>query len=145
MHLSHANIDDCLRDTIDEILKQNRSGNLFPVSGAKEIQSAARSFSKFIAVLLYLCSDDSDITPQELRAPYPQYPYHSVQIYQVGVKIGDVLKFASEGIRNSPRAHIRHCHWHLYRVGPGRKGVRIKWLNSFLVGGQHGSDEKPEQ
>jgi hypothetical protein len=37
------------------------------------------------------------------------------------------------GERARPRAHIRRAHWHTFRVGEGRRGVKVKWVAPIPV------------
>jgi hypothetical protein len=130
INLTHDSLLDCLWDTIAEGVVNLPAGKLVPIPSNAEMFAALPIYSRPIAPLLYLCSDDPDIDPAPTRAPHPLYPYRSTIRYKVGYFSAPALN----GDHASPHPHIRRAHWHLYRVGPGRSGERIRWIGPTPVG-----------
>jgi len=102
--------------------------------------------SPVLSLLLYLCADEPDYADEPPRKPAPKrvrgklrmFPPDQPKVWDVGARIGAALRKTARpgteekgtGTRSTtrPRPHIRRAHWHTYRVGPGRKETRIRWL-----------------
>jgi hypothetical protein len=56
---------------------------------------------------------------------------HGNLIAEARNSVGTIPSF--EGIRKSPVPHLRHAHWHGYRVGKGRKDFKLRWLPPIAV------------
>ncbi|WP_447973921.1 AcrVA2 family anti-CRISPR protein [Nitrospira sp. Kam-Ns4a] len=116
----------------------------------------ARAVSPILSLILYLCADDPDIAGRAGRPGNPEpvrtrrqgvrlFPASGLRMWDVGVRLGAALRRAMEeagaegdaggtaGERARPRGHIRRAHWHTYRVGTGRRDVRLKWLPPIPV------------
>lgn len=127
INLTRLKLVDCLLDTVAEGTQNIPTGTLLPIPTASELSPIAALYSRLIAPLLYLCSDGPDILPITTRAPHPHHPYHSTAFFRVGFTPVPASGHAS------PHPHIRRAHWHLYRVGPGRTGERIRWIGPIPV------------
>ena len=116
-----------------------------------------------INMLLYLCSDDPDVTN---RNPVPRKKGSGVvqtaaypDRMDVGHYIGSVLRRnrdenLHENLQSDPaptsvqdsvtrraapvRPHMRRAHWHLYWTGEGRRIPKIKWVLPVFVKGSSG-------
>ncbi len=130
INLSSSNLSDCLKDTMEESLEHLSFGQLTVVPRGDEYHKISKFITLYIAVLLYLCSVDPDVTPRNTRSPHPNYPYRSVKRFSVGYH-PEILKDTPE-IHQKP--YIRKAHWHMYRVGPGRKGTALRWISPTMVG-----------
>ena len=110
-----------------------------------------------IQVLLFLSADNTDIsenpvTKKTYRKPTtePKHKFSEVQMWDVGVRYGKAIELskrnASKGVydesdtsdsgdhvKRSVRPHIRSAHWQRYRVGKGRKEIRVHWIAPIMV------------
>lgn len=101
-----------------------------------------------VSHLLYACSRTSEISEGKNDRPpgkkkagvKPRKPAKLHQMgYRIGSRIEDTLRRAPErrsagqatGMKQPP--HIRAAHPHLYRVGPGRAEIEIKFLDPIPV------------
>lgn len=101
-----------------------------------------------VSHLLYACSRTSEIAEgkndrppvrRERGKPKPPQPAKVHRVgYRTGAKIEDNVRWVREqrtpaGTGRTLPPHIRAAHPHLYRVGPGRKEIEIKFLDPILV------------
>lgn len=130
INLSNPYLSGCLEDTIKESLGHLSLRQMIIVPQREEFHHFSKFISLYLAALLYLCSVDPDVTPKNTRSPHPNYPYRTIMRLKVG--------FHPEIPKNSTEIHqkpyIRKAHWHMYRVGPGRKGTALRWINPTMVG-----------
>lgn len=114
--------------------------------------------SKFISILLYLCSEEPDIThPKKDKPSKPQIipklgkmlPASQPIIWDVGIRIGAALKTQREETQDSDgspkthsevRPHIRRAHWHTFTKGKGRTERYVKWIPPIAVKAKIGDD-----
>lgn len=112
-------------------------------------ESVVRLMRLRVSMLLYLCSEEPDITHKpspmnQARIRRGKSPYHPT-IHHVGYRIGAAFRKAkaereaSQGTGGhgvSPAPHMRRAHWHTYWVGkentPQRRQV-VKWLPPIPV------------
>lgn len=93
-----------------------------------------------LALLVYLVSDGADTRPAgppRGRAPKGQ-DGRPTRVLELGFRVGAALRAspaprrAGEPGRAQPgrtvAPHIRRAHWHVYRVGPGRRERVVRWL-----------------
>lgn len=100
-----------------------------------------------VAHLLYACSRtvEMDTKPRSIRPPAargkPKRP-KSPRVRRLGWVTGAAIADAVRQVRTgapgpgtgkSRRPHVRGAHLHLYRVGPGRQEIDIKWLDPIPV------------
>lgn len=116
---------------------------------SKAIQVNATMLGSLMSMVLYLCSEEPDITSKpspmnQARIRRGKTPYHPT-IHHVGYRIGAAFRKAkaereaSQGTGGhgaSPAPHMRRAHWHTYWVGkentPQRRQV-VKWLPPIPV------------
>lgn len=113
----------------------------------------SRETSAALSLLLYLCSDDREFEGPP-HCPLPGNPASTVKmvkggkifpiepkttVYQTAFHLGKQLRAAYENANNNTTKHvsphIRRAHWHIYRIGQGRKQTTVKWISPILVGG----------
>lgn len=114
----------------------------FPREAAEYVHD---EYMPLVSLLLYLCSVNGEIGDGERRPTRPRpkktkkghrmFPPMKVSTWDVGVRMGAVLRRAKETVyrethdygrekqRSSPRPHVRRAHWHGYWTGP-RDGER---------------------
>jgi hypothetical protein len=104
-----------------------------------------------LSLLLYLCSEAADYggrprptnpRPVKTTRGMRLFPPSGPRVWEVGARLGAALRRAyadasenadGAGDRARPRPHIRRAHWHAYRIGPGRKEIRLHWLPPIPV------------
>jgi hypothetical protein len=97
-----------------------------------------------IGTLIYLCATNADLKP---LAPAGRLAARLVgakkipRVIQVGSVVGAQLRASrlstgnpGVGTHRSPRPHLRRAHFHTYRVGEGREGVKVRWVAWTGVG-----------
>ena len=110
-----------------------------PVGGrAEAISGVKQQLEPVISLLLYLCSEASEIgttdkrpanpQPKRTKAGWRMFPAERLTTWEVGVRIGAALRRAYHaeqtgvgGTHAGPRPHIRRAHWHGFRSGPTRR------------------------
>ena len=118
--------------------------------------------SPFISILLYLCSEASDIkdlngnsiqrAKVKVAKEFTNLPLQKSKVWEVGYRVGPTLNAAksqptqpiepgnvnesdSPNNLNGVRPHVRRAHYHGYWVGSGQeKKFILKWLHPILVG-----------
>lgn len=109
-----------------------------------DAEKGARATAPLVSLILYLCSDDSEVVDPKRPERRPAYRHPDAKpgkpaphptVWQVGRRLGDRLREARE--RMGPRAHVRRAHWHGYWTGPmaGPRKLELRWLSPMLVGG----------
>lgn len=111
------------------------------------------NLKEVIALLLYICSNEPEITnslqPGALPSnPQPEYvkkhltlrPVNKPRYWRVGYELGEKLKEAqkrstSDGPDHVKKAHVRSGHWHGYWKGPrdGERQFFYRWLHPMLI------------
>ena len=100
--------------------------------------------------ILYLCSEEPDIADADhpgrklahtesggTRKPWTGAT--STTTWDVGYRIGSIIRVGTpRGLvdrtitqpskRRDVRPHWRRAHWHIYRVGEGRRQTRLRWI-----------------
>jgi hypothetical protein len=74
------------------------------------------------------------------------FPPAAPVVWEVGYRIGKVLRHAeekeqrepstnSDGTHARPRAHVRKAHWHTYWTGPKKdpQTAKLKWLHPMVI------------
>lgn len=108
---------------------------------------------KSLELVLYICSQNADITASPKQATYKpkkgkiEDRYAEVKTWDVGVRLAPKIRLArtleskKSGVEHkthsSPRAHMRRGHWHHYWTGPksGERKLILKWTAPMLIGG----------
>lgn len=104
-----------------------------------------------MTLVLYLCAENAEIgdgmhrpsvpTPKRTKRGPRLFPPDRLPSWDVGLRLGAALRRAESsgepgdgyGERARPRAHIRRAHWHIFRIGEGRGGYKVKWVAPTLV------------
>ena len=105
-----------------------------------------QTIAPLISVLLYLCTEDADMAPNEPHPGRrtPPSRTHAAQnptTRDTGFRVGAALRRAraprgepGRGHHASPRPHVRRAHWHTYWRGPkGSQEPFLRWLSPMLV------------
>ncbi len=117
---------------------------------ADAVERLSAEINPLISLLLYLCSDEPDISnrdlpdsqpgrakPKKTKKGWRLLPPNKPKIWHVGKSIGDTLRSADyQDSGRSVRPHLRRAHWHGYWTGPrdGEQKFRYKWLPPVVVG-----------
>lgn len=105
-----------------------------------------------VALLLYLCSQNSEIGDGTKRPGNPKsqiirgipriFQSERVSVWDVGVRMGSALRRAYQaeqvgsGTHAGPRPHVRRAHWHGFWSGPLESKERkfdLRWLPPIAV------------
>lgn len=152
------------RGSIREAITRVIGDRALPVAGDKAaiLGAVAEDVAPFVALVLYLCSENADLGPNGRRSAHPQpkrtkkgvrfFPPDRPTMWDVGVRIGAALRRASvsdtqtdeERPHAGPRPHIRRAHWHSFRTGPMKdaagatipahaREVALRWLPPIPV------------
>lgn len=154
--LSSATIEEALtarrryaRDLALEMGDQEPVGAFGRDGGALEVLLPG-----CVSLLLYLCDQAADYAgPDRPKNPRPVktkkgwrlFPASAPRVWDIGREIGERLRTAQSTPRSpaedraAPTPHLRRAHWHTFRVGKNRQGLRIRWLHPILVG--YGEDK----
>lgn len=125
----------------------------------KPVISKSKLIAFAVGMVAYITSKEPDIIESETtkhtykKRPEGQKPknkFSEVQIMDVGFTYGNFVrntlsKLKSEykgGTHRSPIPHFRCAHWHLYRVGKGRKNIIYKWIEPTFVNGKSAQNIK---
>lgn len=96
-----------------------------------------------MAAIIYLCAENADLRPVRLPGAPPKRKGartakrgRPVQVVEVGFQVGAALRqwradqrqASGQPTGRTVRPHIRRAHFHTYRVGPGRREARVRWL-----------------
>ena len=143
-----------LKGSLEESLRRNiaEAGEQIPLDKLYPPEQAVAEFtgplSSALSLLLYLCSEEPDITPGLPVKPKPKkvkggeklFAAKEIQEWQVAWRLGAAIRAAREqseikgvGTHASPRPHIRRAHWHSFRAGKERRETRVKWLPPIAV------------
>ena len=129
--------------TLNDLIEAN--------AGMPEIKQALRT-----ALLLaaYISSEKPDITENEVQKtfyrPSGKLKTSAVRKWDIGVRYAtEVRRRLTESsdtnrphsTGKSPRPHIRKAHWHIYRIGPGRKETKVLWLAPIEVNCRIGKEK----
>ncbi|MBI5549318.1 MAG: hypothetical protein HY901_35990 [Deltaproteobacteria bacterium] len=154
LHLDADTVDECMQRMADLAIR-NAAPN-FPLQMLGALRATASSQTELVrhllSLVLYLCSQEPDLTrrpppaPSSYRKPVLRPPRQPT-VWPVGLRIGAALRTAAQGEHSEPgdptgravRAHVRRAHWHCYWVGSraeGRPGERLelRWVAPVAVG-----------
>lgn len=114
---------------------------------AQDYRSLLGIVRPIVAALLYICSAEPDIVDPDRPGARPRRaarPAAQPQVWEVGYRLSTALRKgrldheAQGGHHNSPVAHLRRAHWHLYWVGPKsdpeQRRTELRWVSPVLVG-----------
>ena len=156
MHIGQWSVEDGVRRVKEET--ERLAGK--EVYTEEAVEGAAEIISKLLPILLYICSDEPEIsghTPGS-RPHYPAYkkikralrlfPPDKPRVWRIGEEIGAAIergRVVASGVdRKGPRPHIRRAHWHGFWAGPIKprsedekqpeRRFGYKWLPPIVVG-----------
>jgi len=142
-----VSVADLARQAVEEAQRDAPEGAM---QGPEEV---AALLGRLLPLVLYLSAQGADVVgpapenpaPVRVRGGMRLFARDAVREWQVGWRIGPVLRAAAAGPRHeergghhaTPRPHLRRAHWHHYWVGPhagpGRRLV-LRWVHPVLVG-----------
>ncbi|MDD2660678.1 MAG: hypothetical protein PHY54_13520, partial [Methylococcales bacterium] len=129
---------------------QRGNADAVPLKG---YAGAARSLlPKILSLLLFLCSEEPDISdrqhpgeqpgipkPKRTKLGYRLFAADKPRLWNVGDSIGQTLRDShiSVGTGRTVTPHLRRAHWHGFWVGPktGERVFRVKWMSPMVIGG----------
>lgn len=103
--------------------------------------------------LLFLSQEKADVTESPVTkntyrpSETVRNKFSEIRMWDVGVRYGKAIRLARQSAdasetgridqtqRKPPRPHVRCAHWQRYRIGKGRKEIRLNWLAPVFVGG----------
>lgn len=150
--LPGGTLEACLDAAMGESLRNMPTDRNMPAG----LWEAARDIMRqvwpgIIALTLYLCSDEPDMTNSAGTAATPRPPTRrkdgtiipaSAPVeWVIGSRLGRQLRQARSqqhqgGEHAAPRPHVRRAHFHHYWTGPKAAGqtLSLRWLHPVLVG-----------
>lgn len=134
-------------------MEEKVRGSRLDYKGSEKFIEYSELSKKHLNLLLYLCSDEPDITRNN---PIPRQRSRGKTVFaayadkiEVGSYIGSVIRKGKSNpveqqlsvsrVSSSHRPHMRKAHWHLYWTGAGRKIPRVKWISPIFVKGDGSS------
>ncbi|WP_280406609.1 hypothetical protein [Nocardia carnea] len=133
--------------TVDDLIALNTAFGGGPGDMSKEGNQRVHSLA--LSLLLYLCSDRSDIREHRPPAPAGRRGRKARRqkdrpVVDMGFEIGPSLEAASRSPNSESgvgaagtgtvRAHLRRAHWHTYLTGPRDNPTpEVRWLLPTLV------------
>lgn len=123
-------------------------------SSLDNIENIADDIAPFISLLLYLCSDEPDVSnlvapeskpsraqPKKTKQGWRLFPANKVRVWDVGASVGEQLRRTQDEYKahqgGSKRTHLRRGHYKTYWTG-ARDGDRTavsRWIPPAIVAG----------
>lgn len=145
-----------LAESVERMLAESRRVSLtlgeHTAAPSPEVaQAMAATCAPIVSLLLYLCSQASEIGDGLRRPSHPQpvrvkrrmrlFPPPTPTTWDVGLRMGAALRRAyhaeqtGAGTHAGPRPHIRRAHWHGYWRGPrdGDRDFSLRWMPPIPV------------
>ena len=111
------------------------------------------NFLNHVNMFAYLCSEKPDVirempSPKTIGAGHCRKAKRN-DVQYVGRYVGSILRKArienaASTVQNETgktvQPHMRRAHWHLYRVGKGRKKTVLKWLHPIFVNSEYANE-----
>lgn len=162
LHIGEWTLEEMVERMLKEAQQKAHLFNLnLDVSSEKFIKAISREASKLLALLLYVCSEQPDITDDREPGKSPERPKPTrtkkgfrlfapdkPRVWTVGKTIGEKLRQAKQqaegATRQGPAPHIRRAHWHGYWTGPRTQKQKfvLKWLPPTVIAAHEGKPEK---
>jgi len=151
LHLADEPLQSCLNRALEEASTQ-ASQHGFNYSIPKPIETNLTNLlQKLLPLILYLCSDEPDISAYHSMTDRPHYPRPiktkkgwrffppaQPRTWKVGEIIGEKLSTARTSFpltHLGPRPHLRRAHWHGYWRGPkDAQTFFYRWLPPIFIG-----------
>lgn len=154
LHLDADTVDECVHRAADQAVRFAAPASTLVQQA--ELRAAYGSnidlVRHLLSLVLYLCSQEPDLTrrpppaPVSYRKPVLRPPQQPV-VWPVGLRIGSALRAGEQREHGEPgdptgrtvRPHIRRAHWHCYWTGArseGKPGERLelRWVAPTAVG-----------
>jgi hypothetical protein len=154
--IGHVPLIGTLDESLTRVEEEWRSavvrGNASSLPPASYAAAARGTFGPILSLLLYLCSEASEIGDGASRPANPQptrtkrgwrlFAADRPTTWDVGVRMGAALRraYQAEETGADPvptgrhvRPHVRRAHWHTFLAGSGRSERRVKWLPPIAV------------
>ena len=129
---------------VDDTDSSKTLGNLIDANaGTPEVRQVLKNI---LLLAAYISSAKPDILESEEQKQYyrpsRKIKASAVRKWDVGIRYANEVRHRNaaaevsenhHGTGRSPRPHIRKAHWHIYRIGPGRKETKVLWLAPIEV------------
>jgi hypothetical protein len=150
-----------LAESITRMIDYSRAlasskGVPLPPPNKTEIDAAQQELEPLVSLLLYLCSEASEVGSDDHRPSIPRpvktkqgprlFPPDKPTTWDVGLRLGPALRRARREAqaepgpcdqRSGPRPHIRRAHWHGFwsgpRDAPEARKFTLRWLPPIPV------------
>lgn len=163
VQLTHEPIEEQLKKIAAKYLAQRE---MYIFSKSKLLIASVSLLSTLISLALYICTQASEVDGGAERLANPPPPRrrggefrtlapNRVTTWEVGVRMGAALRLArqhsatseggsEEGLRNSPRGHVRRAHWHKALTGPrknkdgtvvptSQRKLKVRWQQPLAI------------
>lgn len=157
LHLGAWSLSESIERTVAEARRQALQAGIHTeadLPALPGVQSVAHELAPLVSLLLYLCSQASEIgdgtrrpgnpAPKRVRGAWRLFAADRPTTWDVGVRLGAALRRAYQaeqtagdsGTHAGPRPHIRRAHWHGFWRGPlaGPREYDLRWLPPIAVG-----------
>lgn len=116
--------------------------------------SRAEATARMLSLVLYLCSDDADLTRREVP-PAPTSPRAraggDTVVMSAGFRLGAALRTAAaehartsgEGTGHRVAPHLRRAHWHHFWAGSEQRQdrhLKLRWVSPIRVNAELSDD-----
>lgn len=152
LHIGPWTITEALDRMFSAAQKQAQKHGVDFDPSPDDVQEMAVATNPLVSVLLYLCSNEPEISnarelgvsperprPTKTKHGWRLFPADRVRIWTTGEQLGEKLREAIAGdpTGRTVKAHLRRGHWHGYWTGP-RQGSRkfiYHWIHPLIAGG----------
>lgn len=156
IHIDAGTIEDSIRVASEEAYKNIPDDRpelrraLFEETESR--RQTALFYKQTLQLVLYLCAQNAEITPNSeqtfymQRSPVIKDRYAEIRKWNVGVRIGNAVRSYRKvamthekrgGTHASPRPHMRRGHWHNFWIGaksdPAARKLVLKWVAPTFV------------
>lgn len=156
IHIDVETIEDSIRIVGEEayhnLPKDKYEYRRVLIEETESRQQTALFYKQTLQLVLYLCAQNAEITPNSeqtfytRRSPVIKDRYAEIRKWNVGVRIGNAVRAYRKaamvhetrgGAHASPRPHIRRGHWHHFWTGsksdPDTRKLVLKWVAPTFV------------
>lgn len=147
--LNEANRADIRADIPRSLRVLRMNTVLTPDSTDQAAEELGKLAAQMISFVLYLSAVNADIK-RDATLPFKRTKQvrdiaREVEHIHVGDEVAVRIRTMNNhptartdseplgGHHRSPVTHVRRAHWHTFRVGEGRKKMRVKWLAPVVV------------
>jgi hypothetical protein len=151
LHLGGWTVTEAVDRYISEAKRQGRAAGItLPADASEAVEHISAQIQPLLAMILYLCSDEPEITDREHPEQRPSRPRptrtkkgwklfapKAPKIWQVGEQLGEALRkdHGADPTGRRVKPHLRRAHWHGFWSGPrdGERRFGYKWLPPTVV------------